>query len=95
MSIIDRQRIAAVATLRALGYTFSLAGGWSPPASAGTLLYTSECDGMHGVLMGRADALQGCSEGSPEAAELKRVIDAIEAYEAKRWPEGKEPGGKG
>jgi len=31
----------------------------------------------------------------PEEAELEVVIDAIEAYEAVRWPEGKEPGGKG
>ena len=50
---------------------------------------------MHGFLMHRADALHGCRGGSPEEAELKAVVDAIEVYEATRWPEGKEPGGKG
>jgi len=49
---------------------------------------------MHGVLVQRADALEGCVEGSEEA-EPKRIVDAIEAYEAVRSPEGKVAGGKG
>jgi hypothetical protein len=42
--------------------------------------------------------LPGCTPGSAEEAELKAVIDAIEAYEARRWPLGKDlsvAGGKG
>jgi len=97
MSIIDRQRIAAVATLEALGYAFSIAEGWTEPANAATpgLLSTAEADAMHTMLVARADALDGCTEGSPEETERKCIVDAIEAYEAKRWPNGKEADGKG
>jgi len=55
----------------------------------------SVTDRMHGLLMDRADALMGCTVGSPEEAELASLVDAIEAYEAERWPLGKVPGGKG
>jgi len=50
---------------------------------------------MHRALVLRADALDGCTEGSAEEAELEVITGVIEAYEAKRWPDGKEPGGKG
>jgi hypothetical protein len=55
----------------------------------------AQADAMHALLVLRADALMGCTEGSPEEEELTTLTDAIEAYEAKRWPEGKIPGGKG
>jgi hypothetical protein len=45
--------------------------------------------------MRRADALSGCTEDSPEADVLRNITEKIEAYEAKRWPNGKELGGKG
>jgi hypothetical protein len=38
---------------------------------------------------------EGCTEGSEEAIELELIADATECYEAKRWPKGYEPGGKG
>jgi hypothetical protein len=95
MSMIDKERIAAVATLRALGYTFSLPSGWSPPADASASSCLTESDAMLAVLMRRADALSGCTEGSPEENELRTITDVIETYEAKRWPTGKELGGKG
>ena len=98
MSIIDKQRIAAVATLEALGYKFSKVDGWMPPSNVDdtpAFHRSAEADAMHTLLMARADALEGCADGSPEEAELKGIADALVAYEAKRCPDGKEDGGKG
>jgi hypothetical protein len=39
-----------------------------------------EADAMHGLLMRRADALAGCTEGSEEEAELETIIDALAAF---------------
>ena len=39
--------------------------------------------------------LEGCVQGSVEEAELAAIAGTIEAYEAKRWPEGKSHGRKG
>jgi hypothetical protein len=75
MSIIDRERIAAVAMLRQFGYTFSIADGWAAPAtSGGNSSSMAVCDAMHGVLLRRTDALEGCTEGSSEEVELKAIV---------------------
>jgi hypothetical protein len=99
VSNIDKQRVAAVWKLEALGYRYQ-GGEWepasAPAATAGSRsLMTAECDAMHGVLVQRADALESCLEGSEEEIELKTIVDAIEAYEAVRWPLGRTQGGKG
>ena len=58
-------------------------------------LFWREPDAMHALLVKRADALVGCTEGSPEEEELERITDVLEAYEEKRWPSAKVAGGKG
>jgi hypothetical protein len=52
-------------------------------------------DRMHALLVKRADELMGCTENSPEEAELAAPTNVIEAYESQRWLKGKIPGGKG
>jgi hypothetical protein len=90
---LDKKRIAAVRMLEALGYNY-IDGEWLlwlQPVGASHSRQLTEADAMHGMLMRRADALAGCLEGSDEEVELKAIVDAIEAYEARRWPLGKDP----
>ena len=85
MMSIDKQRIEAVRTLEGLGYAF--AGDKWRRADCDTstsALVPAEADALHALLVLRADALMGCTEGSPEEEELSNITDAIEAYEAKR-----------
>jgi hypothetical protein len=90
MNTIDRQIMSAA---RALEDDETPATFLSSAATAsGPML--SAADSMLAALVSRADAVMGCTEGSPEEAELSSIADAIEAYEAIRWPEGKIPGGK-
>jgi hypothetical protein len=88
MSTIHKQRIAVVRTLEAMGYVFR--DEWIM-----TIPTTAEADAMHVQLVLRADQIEGYTESSPEEAEFKAIADALEAYEARRWPDGKVPGGKG
>jgi hypothetical protein len=63
--------------------------------AAAAEIFWREPDAMHARLVKRADALVGCTQGSPEEEELRAVVDAIGAYESKRWPNGKMACGKG
>ena len=95
MSDIDRQRISGVRMLEAFGFTFdNSTGTWKGPVSS-TLPHIPESDAMHALLVERADRLIGSSLSSDEADELVAIGEALEAYEAVRWPGGKTPGGKG
>jgi hypothetical protein len=95
MSNIDKQRVAAVRKLEQLGYIFA-AGDWHAPAGMTAPAPTSaQADAMHAVLVQRADELEGCPEGSEKECEFATITDAVEAYEAARWPNGKADGGKG
>jgi hypothetical protein len=91
MGEIDRQRVSAVKKLQELGMAW-YGGAWQEPNYKEFL---AEADAMHALLVKRADDLEGSADGSPEDAELASIIDVVEAYEAKRWPLGKIPGGKG
>jgi hypothetical protein len=93
MTNIDKQRITAVDVLNGIGYTFA-GDRWKAPAGAASSILP-EADAMFALLIARADELGGCTEGSAEEKELESIVNAIEAYEAKRWPAGKIPGGKG
>jgi hypothetical protein len=57
--------------------------------------FTRVADVMHALLVKRADQLEGFVEGSAEEAEFAQIADALTAYELLRWPDGKEPDGKG
>ena len=54
MSMIDRQRIAAVKAMEAMGYTFD-GNGWNvPTASADCQALAAEADALHSLLVVRA-----------------------------------------
>jgi hypothetical protein len=77
MSTIDKQRIAAVRKLEAMGYVFR--DEWIAPAGV-TMPATTEADAMHVLLVLRADQIEGCTEGSPEEAEFNAKADAVDPH---------------
>jgi hypothetical protein len=94
MSIIDKQRVSAVRTLEALGYSFN-GFEWNGPAGcACPPNLQDEADAMHGLLVARADKLEGCIKGDDDEAELKVIAETVGDYEAKRWPDGVVPRGE-
>ena len=66
---IDKQRIAAVAALEALGFKYTPDSGWLPPINSGSGAigaappdFTAEAEAMHALLVIRADVLMGAPE---------------------------------
>lgn len=78
---VDRQRVAAVEVLTALGFTWS-GRAWSAWGTSVSLVEAA--DRMHGLLMDRSAALAGATEGSDEERELSAINKALEGYEASR-----------
>jgi len=74
------------------GWRIQVVKAWQPPIENAAW---PEADRLHGLLIQRADHLAGCTENSPEEAELEAIADALDAYELRRWPRGKVEGGKG
>jgi hypothetical protein len=94
MSMVDKQRIAAIRKLEQLGYTFA-GDDWTHSANDAAAIAPTITDELHAMLVRRADDLEGCPAGSDEERELASIERAIGAYEAVRWPTGKIAGGKG
>ena len=46
-------------------------------------------DALQALLVARANALAGCTEGTDEEREFAAITDTVEAYEAVHWPNGK------
>ena len=93
LPISERGRPSPAPYMEAFGYAFS-EGDWRAPGPTAPALL-NEADAMHALLVLRADKLGGCTEGSEGETDLKMISETVGAYEAKRWPDGKVPGGKG
>ena len=84
MIITDKQRIAAVAALRALGYSYSWRDDYISRPSSGARICTTENDAMHATLLRHAAAAAACTEDWPQEPDLKAIDDALESPETKR-----------
>jgi len=71
---IDKQRVAAVRKLEALGYRYE--GDEWVASTVTNQSILAEADALLSALVLRADALEGCLEGSEEEAELADVDSA-------------------
>jgi hypothetical protein len=85
MGEIDRQRIAPVKTLEALGYAYRDGEGWRPPHGAAQW---REPDAMYELLVERAAQLAR-HHVFRDQTELRMISRALETYEARRWPGGR------
>jgi hypothetical protein len=80
--------------MEALAYTFNSIEWNAPGRGIVAQALRDESDAMHALLVLRADKIEGYAENSEEENEFTMICEVIETYEAKRWPEGKVPGGK-
>ena len=99
MTNIDKQRVAAVRKLEALGYNYQ-GGEWvpasAPLAAAGPRsLMTAECDAMHGVLVQRADALEVARKAQTRRPNSRPSLMQSMLMRLCGDPLGKVNGGKG
>jgi hypothetical protein len=96
MRNIDRQRVAAVRTIEHLGYPLA---GHKRLQPANDTAAPLDADALFALIIERAAELASrlarCTDGSDEERELEAIADAINTYEAVRWPGGKVAGGKG
>jgi len=74
MSIDDKQRIAAIETLQALGYSDHFASRSAAPAGTVACTCRTVSDPMHGALMRHANALARYTEGPPEQGDRRQRI---------------------
>jgi hypothetical protein len=71
---IDKQRVEAVRTLEAMGFTFA-GDKWlnTTNYTSWALLVQANGDILHSQLVTRADALAGCTAGSPEEQDRRHL----------------------
>ena len=93
MSNIDKQRVAAVRKLETLGYRYE-GDEWVGPIVTNQSIL-AEADAILSALVLRADALEGCIEGSEEEAELAVITDADRGLRSGTLASGQGAGGKG
>jgi hypothetical protein len=74
---IDKQRMAAVAALEALGFKYTSDRGWFPPFNTGRggtpPDFTAEADAMHALLVLCADALMDAPEATDGATNFSSL----------------------
>jgi hypothetical protein len=80
----DKQRVAAVAALRALGCGYSLRDDYISRPSSGARICTTENDAMHAALLRHAAVPAARAEDWPQEPDLKAIADALEGRETKR-----------
>ncbi len=84
---VDRQRIAAVRLLEDLGYRWrDHDRAWTGPAASAPPGpgFLAAADALHDEITGQIEELAGSMDGSPEAADLERLVDLAQDYEAAR-----------